>query len=296
MAEEDLAPVERRSVAVIALELRKWREEADLSQAEAAEKAQKVYGRGYGQSMLSRLENADREIEKRHIRDLGKLYGREERDIEELVRQLDEPDSDGILVSHGDIVPGFASDYFADEQGGASALDVYHGAYVFGLHQQPAYVRSARAEVDPDLTEADLDRSEALRVDRQKCLEGDRPPLLNVIYDEGVLHRRIGGPAVMRDQLDRLITEADRPKHTLRIVPLAAGAYPLMGQDFTVVKFDRQPGRTYVYSEHGQSATYHIRARAAFYSTRFDQIARRALSPEMSRELLIRLRDDLWKQ
>lgn len=286
---DELTPLQHKSLERIAAVLRKWRDEAGLNQKDAADKA----GHGYSQSMLSRLEHAEREITSRHIRDLGQVYGVDEQEIDELVRQLERPDGDSILVTHGDTVPGFASDYFADEQR-ASELDVYHGKYVFGLHQVASYVRSSRAEVDPDLTAADLDRSEALRLDRQKCLARDNPLRLNVIYDEDVLRRNIGGAGVMREQIDRLIEESYR--HRIEIVRLSAGAYPSMGQDFTIVRFDALPGKNYAYTEHGQSATYHIRARRAFYEKRFVQIRKRALSPDKSRDLLVTLRNDLWKQ
>ena len=41
---------------------------------------------------------------------------------------------------------------------------------------------------------------------------GSRAPSLWVILDEGVLTRPVGGPAVMRDQIDRLIEAARQPR------------------------------------------------------------------------------------
>lgn len=57
------------------------------------------------------------------------------------------------------------------------------------------------------------------RMRRQVILEGDDPPTLWVLLDEGVLHRRIGAPEVMCDQLEHLLCMSERPNITVQIVP-----------------------------------------------------------------------------
>jgi hypothetical protein len=42
--------------------------------------------------------------------------------------------------------------------------------------------------------------------------------MLLVLIDEGVLHRRIGGPQVMREQLGHLLETAQRPAVFLQVV------------------------------------------------------------------------------
>ena len=43
-----------------------------------------------------------------------------------------------------------------------------------------------------------------LRMQRQDVLKKESPPVFVALIDESVLHRNVGGPAVMRDQLVHL--------------------------------------------------------------------------------------------
>jgi hypothetical protein len=62
-----------------------------------------------------------------------------------------------------------------------------------------------------------------------------------------VLHRVIGGPAVMRAQLERLIEAAGQPNMTVHVILYPVGVHPALDSIFTVVEFDRgAPGVVYV--------------------------------------------------
>ena len=68
-----------------------------------------------------------------------------------------------------------------------------------GLLQTEDY---ARALLNAGLPYPDeVDDLVAARMERQAVLERERPPELWVVIDEAVLHRPVGGPYVMRDQL-----------------------------------------------------------------------------------------------
>lgn len=54
---------------------------------------------------------------------------------------------------------------------------------------------------------------------QQEQLTRNRPPLLVLVFDEAVLLRRIGDPAVMHGQLERLVDVAGLPNVILRNVP-----------------------------------------------------------------------------
>ena len=63
---------------------------------------------------------------------------------------------------------------------------------------------------------------------RQRRLDGEHPLRLTTVISEGALRQQVGGPEVMRaqlDHLDRLLTE--RPEQIeIRVMPFAAGAHP----------------------------------------------------------------------
>ena len=55
--------------------------------------------------------------------------------------------------------------------------------------------------------------------------------------DESVLHRVVGGPAIMRAQLEHLLALIDEPAITLRIIPYSAGALPAPTNKFILLRF-----------------------------------------------------------
>ena len=52
------------------------------------------------------------------------------------------------------------------------------------------------------------------------------PPRLNVVLNEAILRRPVGGSQVMAAQLDSLAAAAGLPNVELRVVPFSAGCTP----------------------------------------------------------------------
>ncbi|MBE1581405.1 helix-turn-helix domain-containing protein [Amycolatopsis roodepoortensis] len=64
--------------------------------------------------------------------------------------------------------------------------------------------------------------------------------------DEAALHRQVGGPLVMANQLRHLVSMAERPTVELRVIPFAAGAHA--GDAHVLLEFGDAP--PVVYLEH----------------------------------------------
>lgn len=94
---------------------------------------------------------------------------------------------------------------YADMEAKATYISTYQAQVVYGLPQTEEYARALPATGMPD----DLDGPLAARMDRQRILERDHPPLAWAVLDEAVLHRPIGGREMMRNQLARLLEFAD---------------------------------------------------------------------------------------
>lgn len=60
---------------------------------------------------------------------------------------------------------------------------------------------------------------------RQSLLDKPAPPTLWVVTEEAVLHRPVGGPRVMREQIDRLFEALELEHVSVDIVPFSAGAH-----------------------------------------------------------------------
>jgi transcriptional regulator with XRE-family HTH domain len=120
----------------------------------------------------------------------------------------------------------------------ASSIDIWHVEVVSGLLQTEAYARhiiSSYNQVEP-IAPGMIERLVKIRMQRQQVLTREPPLQLSVVLDESILRRRIGTPAVMYEQLQRLVKEADRPNVTLRILPLAT-QHTVIGESFVIFRF-----------------------------------------------------------
>jgi hypothetical protein len=95
-----------------------------------------------------------------------------------------------------------------------------------------------------------------LRLKRQELLASSRPPQVWVVIDEGALRRPVGGRAVMRGQLNRLIEVAELRHVTIQVVPFSRGGHAAAGGSFTVLRFGDDDVPDVVYIEQLTSALY----------------------------------------
>jgi transcriptional regulator with XRE-family HTH domain len=140
--------------------------------------------------------------------------------------------------------PGWFADWLGKEAH-AVKLRSYELAVIPGLLQIEAYARallSDRIGSNP----GDVDEKVTARMERQEILDREKPPELWVILDEGVLHRRVGGSDVMREQLERLAEMARRPNIVVRVLSASLGVHDgLPGAGFVIAEFDDGPSAAY---------------------------------------------------
>ncbi|MCO5971551.1 helix-turn-helix domain-containing protein [Actinoallomurus soli] len=118
----------------------------------------------------------------------------------------------------------------------ASAIDFFELMLIPGLLQTEEYAR-ALIETGPFAHDPhQVSRLVAIRMKRQDVLTRTTPPSIRVILDEAVLRRQVGGPDVMRAQLQRLLDVAQSPQVTLQVIPFSAGAHWGVTGAFTLMK------------------------------------------------------------
>ena len=76
------------------------------------------------------------------------------------------------------------------------------------------------------------------------------------MVDEAALRRPVGGPKVLRAQLERLLEVTTLPSVSLQVLPLQAGAHAAMVGAFSILRFADQELPDVVYLEHATNATY----------------------------------------
>lgn len=130
---------------------------------------------------------------------------------------------------------------YAEMEARASFISTYQAQLVYGLLQTEAYARAVLGV----RTEGDLDAKVAARLERQRVLERERPPLTWVVLSEAVLHQEIGGHDVMRAQLARLLELQERDWLKIQVVPFEAGVHTGLMGSFTLLRFDDDPDLVY---------------------------------------------------
>jgi Domain of unknown function (DUF5753) len=169
-----------------------------------------------------------------------------------LARQANAP---GWWHHYGDLLPQWFRAY-VDLESAARLIRTYEGQFVPGLLQTEDYMRALVGGAQLQDSPEEAERRVALRLGRQALLQREDAPRLWAVVDEAALRRPVGGPRVMRAQLERLIDAAELPNVTLQVLPLAAGAHPAMVGAFSVLRFADQELPDVVYVEHLNNASY----------------------------------------
>lgn len=119
----------------------------------------------------------------------------------------------------------------------AAYISTYQAQVVYGLLQTEEYARAVPATGMPK----DLEALVAARMERQRILERERPPLAWAVLDEAVLYRPIGGQEVMRAQLQRLLDYATHRWMRIQVLPSVAGEHASLAGSFNQLRFDDDP-------------------------------------------------------
>ncbi|MFF1644262.1 helix-turn-helix transcriptional regulator [Streptomyces sp. NPDC058240] len=178
---------------------------------------------------------------------------------------------------------------YADMEARATYISTYQAQLVYGLLQTEEYARAVLATGMPD----DLEGLVAARMERQRILEREQPPLTVAILDEAALYRPIGGPEVMRNQLARLLDRTNRRWTEIQVLPFAAGEHASLDGSFTLMRFDKDPDIIYtedLISGHMTACPDTIREAALRYA----RLQAAALSVEASAALIARVMEERY--
>ncbi|KAA2266987.1 helix-turn-helix domain-containing protein [Solihabitans fulvus] len=118
-----------------------------------------------------------------------------------------------------------------------------------GLLQTEPYSHAVHT-ADQFVAPEGVDKSVAARVSRQRLLTGRDPLHLHAVIDEAVIRRVIGGPDIMREQLQRLLELGEWPNVTIQVLPFGAGAIGTMSGPVTILEFPDPEDPPNVYLEH----------------------------------------------
>ena len=180
----------------------------------------------------------------------------------------------------------------------ATSMAIWHVDVVTGLLQTEEYARhiiGSYSRVEP-VAPGMIGRLVRVRMRRQQVLNRDGLEL-SVVLDESVLKRRIGDDAVMYDQLQRLVKEADRPNLTLQVLPLDA-QHSVFGESFVIFGFGQDADamlQDVVSTEHLRSGfTLEGERDTYLHRIAFQMLSEASLDPVASRALILETAESYW--
>ncbi|MFE7212413.1 helix-turn-helix domain-containing protein [Streptomyces sp. NPDC057611] len=260
-------------------ELRRLRELKGMTAEEVAERLL------VSQSKISRLENGRRSISQRDVRDLCGVYEVEDhRIVDSLMQMAKDSRQQGWWHSFGDIP---YSVYIGLETDAAS-LRIYDPQVVPGLLQTRQYAEALIAGALPETASADIEKRVQVRMRRQERISATENPLrLWTVLDEAALRRIVGGPALMREQLEHLVEQSRLPHVTVQVIPFDMGAHPGLNGQYAILEFPDTADSSVVYIEGVTSDLYLEKANdVQKYSVMYEHLRAQALNVEQSRQFI----------
>jgi transcriptional regulator with XRE-family HTH domain len=265
----------------VAATLRRMREEAGLSRDQAAEvlscTASKIGDLETGRS-------GPKPIELGALLDRYGVTGEEREDLIEFARASQTRRPRGghwvtIPVSHR---------RFLDLERQATSAIFYSGELVHGMLQTEGYAQALLRWSklhEPQVVERLL----KLRLGRGAVLSrADRPPLrLWCILGEAALRSGVGGTAVMREQLEHLITMVTLHENVVvQVLPLGSGAHGFMGLTATLYDYPPPAPRMLHFDTYGRGAVQDGEIEVTDAAHTMDLLRAKALGHEESTEFI----------
>jgi transcriptional regulator with XRE-family HTH domain len=212
-------------------ELRRLREASGLNQSEVVRELE------WSTSKLIRIENGSVGVSVTDVRALLGLYKAPEEAVDGLVRLARATRERQWWSAYRHVLTPTYREFIGYESD-ASALRQFHPTIVPGLLQTEEYVRAILPAVAlKPISDELFEDLVAIRLRRQKeILHSGHPPEYTAIVDEAVLRRIVGGPKVMRGQLDHLAAIQGNAV-TLAVLPFTSGGHVGMQGAFHVMEF-----------------------------------------------------------
>jgi transcriptional regulator with XRE-family HTH domain len=207
------------------------------------------------ESKISRMELGRVGFKERDVADLLTLYGIDDEERTALLTLAREANTPGWWHPYGDLLATWMQ-YYLDLEAAATLIRTYEVQFVPGLLQTEDYARAVVKLGYGDADADEIDRRVRVRQARKKVLTRPNPPRLWAVIDEAALRRPIGGPQVMRNQIEALVEACSVPGVRLQIIPFHAGGHAASGGAFTILRFPDRELPDVVYLEHLTSALY----------------------------------------
>jgi transcriptional regulator with XRE-family HTH domain len=260
------------SVARFADELKAWRQRHGWSQAELGEKL------GYSGSHVSNIETMYRPSTAEFAKACDKVLG-----TPGTFERLQDD------INKEAYPPWFSP--FVHFEAKAARIHCWDNRNVTGLLQTEDYARSIIRGSNLGVSEAEIERDVAARMQRQQVMSRELPPYCWYVIHEAALRTVIGGATVMRDQMDRLADAVRSPRVVIQVFPSGMPNCPGVDGPVTIFDFEGEPSVGYA-EGYRAGRTIESSPEVANLVLMFDHLRAAALSAGDSQRMIAAIRGD----
>ncbi|QLE73537.1 helix-turn-helix domain-containing protein [Streptomyces rectiverticillatus] len=207
-------------------------------------------------------------------------------EVKEIAELANSSRHKSLYVQYKDVISERFADFLEMEQI-ATRIDLYGALLIPGVLQTADYAHAAIGGISVWQTARETRASTELRMKRQEILASSSLTL-RCVLDEACLRRELGGPSVLRRQLEHVLTVSRQPNIELQVIPFKAGMHTGLDGAYTVFHFDVgspvvavEPLTTSHYLEEDDQV--------ARYDVAFDRLRTQALDPDASRDFIARI-------
>jgi transcriptional regulator with XRE-family HTH domain len=225
-------------------ELRTARLSRELTQEQVAKAME------WSLSKMNRIEKAKTGISTNDLKALLPLYGiTDEERTDELLALARSARQSPWWSRYSDVAPPDLLELIEYEYA-ASAVSQFETMFVPGILQTEEYAFAVlQGFYSEKSSSGQVAALVELRTRRRDLLTSENTPNFLFVLDESVIHRVVGSPSVMSQQLMHLVNVAKQSAVTIRLVPFTAGVHPGMKGPFEIVQFADAPDEDVVFLE-----------------------------------------------
>ncbi len=254
---------------LIGTELVNARKRAKVSQKDAASVL------GCSHVTISYMEAGTTVQEPARVTKLLKRYGCDQAHVDRLARLAGSYADKGTWwADFADVVPDWLAT-FVGLEGLASAEFVWEPLALPGMLQIPEYAEALLVD-HLHFAPVDVPQVINLRMARQELLTGGEPLHFSTVIEEKTLDRMVGGPKIMRRQLELLLELHEQPNVDLNVINVAV--HDGLDGEFTLLDF--KEAQSIAYAEIQDGAIYvQDRDRVSRYAMTRKRMCSASVSP-----------------
>ncbi|MFJ8933951.1 helix-turn-helix domain-containing protein [Streptomyces sp. NPDC102364] len=234
---------------------------------------------GYSASQVAMVERGERMPSARFVARAGEFLGAREA-VEAAAAHLERSPH-----------PSWFGEY-VEREAEAVGLCVYDTHLVNGLVQTEGYARAVLNARFPVLEEEAIERRLEARLSRQVLLNRVPSISLSFVVEEWVLRRPMGGSAVLKGQLKRLLEVGRRRNVSIQVMPTSYEGHAGVDGPMTLLETPERQLLVYLETQ-GNGRIIDDRDEVSVLHTRYGMIRTQALTPGDSAELIEQMAGEL---